>query len=118
MFCLTLKGKFLLQSLPAHSDPVTSVQFSTDGTILLSSSFDGLVRLWDTETGKCLRTLVDESNAPVALARFSPNCKYILTVSLDDKVKLWDYLEQRIIKTYSGGATPTWTEHMFNAHAS
>ena len=30
-----------LQTLPAHSDPVTSVAFSTDGTLIVSSSYDG-----------------------------------------------------------------------------
>lgn len=30
-----------LQTLPAHSDPVTAVDFSRDGTLIVSSSYDG-----------------------------------------------------------------------------
>ena len=43
--------------LPAHSDPVTSVRFSPDGTVVCSGSYDGLVRLWSVATGACLRTI-------------------------------------------------------------
>ena len=69
---------------------------------MLSSSFDGLCRLWDTETGKCLRTIIDESNPPVSMARFSPNGKFVLIGSLDGRIKLWDYEKQKHIKTYTG----------------
>lgn len=97
-----------LQSIPAHSDPVTSVQFSGDGTLMLSSSFDGLVRLWDVENGKCLRTIIDSSNPPVALARFSPNDAYILTSSLDSRMRLWRFSDQQLVKTYqSKGFSPS-----------
>lgn len=38
-----------LREVPAHSDPVTAVDFNYDGTLLLSSSLDGLLRIWDTQ---------------------------------------------------------------------
>ena len=31
-----------LQTLPAHSDPVTATHFNRDGTLIVSSSYDGL----------------------------------------------------------------------------
>uniref|UniRef100_A0A7S1Y411 Anaphase-promoting complex subunit 4 WD40 domain-containing protein n=1 Tax=Grammatophora oceanica TaxID=210454 RepID=A0A7S1Y411_9STRA len=46
-----------VSTLPAHSDPVTMVDFSRDGTCICSSSHDGLIRLWDTATGECLKTI-------------------------------------------------------------
>ncbi len=33
----------LIRSIAAHSDPVTAVCFSCDGTLIASSSFDGLM---------------------------------------------------------------------------
>ena len=95
---------FILQSIPAHSDPVTCVDFNKDGSMMLSSSFDGLVRLWDTETGKCLRTIIDNNNPPVSLAKFSPNGKFVLTGALDGQLKVWDYEKQKQIKRYTGTA--------------
>ena len=55
--------------LPAHSDPVTSVHFNRDGTLVVSGSYDGLCRIWDTHSGQCLKTLIDEINPPVCVVR-------------------------------------------------
>ena len=69
-----------LKTLPAHSDPVTAVTFNHDGTIVASCSMDGLMcvpyqggfyylthpfvlsRIWDADSGQCLKTLVDDDN--------------------------------------------------------
>lgn len=38
-----IRGKgSLLKTVSAHSDPVTGVHFSWDGTLIVTSSFDGL----------------------------------------------------------------------------
>lgn len=91
-----------LQTLPAHSDPVTAVDFHCDGTFLVSSSFDGLCRIWSAENGHCMKTLIDETNPPVSFVKFSPNGTYILTGTLDDQLKLWDYEHCKCVKIYKG----------------
>jgi WD40 repeat protein len=40
-----------------HSGPVTCVAVSPDGTHLLSGSDDFTLKLWDRETGACLKTI-------------------------------------------------------------
>ena len=40
-----------LKTLPAHSDPVSAVHFNRDGSLIVSSSYDGLCRIWDTASG-------------------------------------------------------------------
>ena len=71
------------RTLPAHSDPVSACCFNRDGTLIASSSYDGLCRVWDTATGQCLKTLIcDENNPPVSYVSFSPNGKYILAATL------------------------------------
>lgn len=63
--------------LPAHSDPVTCMDFNYDGTVLASCSFDGLVRLWDTHNGHCLKTLaIDGGSSPLSHVKFSPNGRH------------------------------------------
>jgi len=47
-----------LKTLPAHSDPVSAVDFNRDGGLIVSSSYDGLCRIWDTASGQCLKTLI------------------------------------------------------------
>lgn len=70
-----------MKTLSAHSDPVMAAGFNRDGTMIVSCSIDGLMyvhsssrttplimyhsRIWDTASGQCLKTLVDEAN-PVA----------------------------------------------------
>jgi len=61
-----------VRTLPAHDDPVTAVHFNRDGSLIVSSSYDGLCRIWDTATGHCLKTLIDEDNPPVSFVKFSP----------------------------------------------
>lgn len=51
--------------MPAHSEPITSCQFIADGTVLLTSSYDGLLRLWDVATGACLKTVQQEGVPPM-----------------------------------------------------
>ncbi|KAK8761306.1 hypothetical protein V5799_027428 [Amblyomma americanum] len=40
-------------------------------------------RIWDTASGQCLKTLIDDDNPPVSFAKFSSNAKYILAAALD-----------------------------------
>lgn len=105
-----------LKTLAAHSDPVSSVCLTPDDTIIVSGSYDGLMRLFDLGTGQCLKTLVynssthgtatastnDVVNFPISHVQISPNGKYILSSSLDGKIRLWDYMNNKVVKTYTG----------------
>lgn len=59
-------------------------------------------RIWDTASGQCLKTLIDDDNPPVSFVKFSPNGKYILAATLDNTLKLWDYSKGKCLKTYTG----------------
>lgn len=64
----------LLRETPAHSDPVTCISWSRDGSFLASGSFDGLVRVWDAGSGRCLRSYAScEGSAPVSDVAVAPN---------------------------------------------
>lgn len=102
VFLWDVRTARVMRSLPAHSDPVSGVDFVRDGTLAASCSSDGLIRIWDTGTGQCLKTLVHEDNAPVTSVKFSPNGRYVLAATLDSSVRLWNYVEGRCVKTYQG----------------
>ena len=59
-------------------------------------------RIWDTATGQCLRTMVNDDLTAVVSVRFSPNGKYVLAWTLDSCIRLWNYVEGRCVKTYQG----------------
>lgn len=44
-----------LRTFLGHSKPVRKVSFNNRGDRFLSTSYDGYVKLWDTETGQCLQ---------------------------------------------------------------
>lgn len=94
-----------VSTLPAHSDPVTGVDFNRDGTCVVSGSHDGLVRIWDTATSECLKTIYAEGNPPVSHVRFSPNGKFVLAGTLDASLRLWNIgSDGKCSKTYRGHA--------------
>lgn len=102
VFLWDVRSGRVMRSLPAHSDPVGGVDFLRDGTMVCSCAGDGLIRIWDSSTGQCLRTLVDEDRRPVTSVRFTPNGKFVLAWTLDGCVRLWRYVEGTCVKTYQG----------------
>ena len=72
----------LEHSLSGHGHSVTSVAFDHDGDQLVSGSLDTTLKLWNVETGECLRTFRPEvkpsgSNDSVASVKVSPDGKLI-----------------------------------------
>ncbi|KAL3328476.1 hypothetical protein AABB24_035887 [Solanum stoloniferum] len=82
--------------------PVTSVHFNKDGSLIVSGSHDGSCKIWDTASGSCLKTLIDDKVPAVSFAKFSPNGKFILVATLDNTLKLWNYSTGKFIKSYAG----------------
>ena len=92
-----------LHAIPtAHSDPVTSVSYACDGSLLLSSGYDGLCRLWDAVSGQCLKTLVHDDGEPIGSASFCPNALFLVTSSLDGCIRMWDYVTGKVVRVYQG----------------
>jgi WD40 repeat protein len=67
--------------------PVTDVEFSPSGRLLLAASSDGKVRLYRTSDGKALR--VFDQGAPVAAAAFSPDGQTVAAAGEDGTARVW-----------------------------
>jgi small GTP-binding protein len=63
--------------------------FSSDGTRALSGSDDNTVRVWDVETGRCLRVLEGHTNVVWRVA-WSPDQRRALSGAGDNTVRVWD----------------------------
>ena len=55
---------------------------------MATASSDATVRMWESETGKCTRTLEGHSGAVSAVA-FSPATRQLATASTDETARIW-----------------------------
>lgn len=75
--------------LRGHTRMVLSTAFCPDGKRIVSASYDGTIRIWDTQTGVLIgKPLKDTSFANCV--SFSPNGKYIVSGLQDWSISLWD----------------------------
>jgi WD40 repeat protein/serine/threonine protein kinase len=73
-----------------HNDsPVWSVSFSPSGETIATNGANGVIRLWDFESGHEKTTLRGHNGDVLSLA-FSPDGKTLASGSNDKTVRLWD----------------------------
>ena len=85
-----------------HKDAVRSVEFSPDGSLLLSASFDNTVRVWSFESNEALQTFRGHGGAkpmqPVSLS----DGRSIISASHDKTVREWSVSDREEIRTLNG----------------
>jgi WD40 repeat protein len=84
----TLERRATLQ-LPGGTGLVQCVTFSPDGERIVSGAFDGMVKVWRTQTGQELLTLRGHQG-PVSSVGFSGDGRKLITGSTDGTVRIWD----------------------------
>jgi hypothetical protein len=87
--------------LTAHTSWVLSVAFSPDGKYLASGSWDHTVRLWEVESGTCLRVMEGHRDDVNSVA-FSPDGKYLASGSDDKTVRLWEVESGECLFVFEG----------------
>ena len=75
--------------LSGHTNVVSSLAFSLDGTLLVSGSRDETVKLWDVQTGGAIKTFHGHASA-VSSVSISPDRATIASGSRDRTIHLWD----------------------------
>ncbi|WCJ28293.1 Transducin/WD40 repeat-like superfamily protein [Euphorbia peplus] len=92
MFSLSDKP---LCSFFGHLDDVLDLSWSRS-QLLLSSSMDKTVRLWDMETKSCLKLFAH--NDYVTCIQFNPmDDNYFISGSLDNKVRIWSIPDRQLV---------------------
>jgi eukaryotic-like serine/threonine-protein kinase len=72
-----------------HDRHVWFVEFSPDGTRLVTASWDQTARIWDTQTGRPVTEPLPHADI-VYSARFSPDGRRVVTASADNSARVWD----------------------------
>uniref|UniRef100_A0A0D9XXG1 Dynamin-type G domain-containing protein n=1 Tax=Leersia perrieri TaxID=77586 RepID=A0A0D9XXG1_9ORYZ len=86
--------------LEGHQDDVLDLTWSgagaNSGELLLSSSMDKTVRLWDTDAKACLKMFAH--NDYVTCIQFNPvDDRFFISGSLDAKVRLWSIPDRQVV---------------------
>ncbi|EHK15471.1 uncharacterized protein TRIVIDRAFT_165017 [Trichoderma virens Gv29-8] len=86
-----------LQSLEGHETKVRMLDFSPDGTQLASGSRNGIVKIWDLETGACLHTFMCQRRLRRIV--FSPQGQHLATISTE-MVQIWNIVTSTCLYTF------------------
>ncbi len=72
-----------------YSSWIKSVAFSPDGTKIVSGDRDGIIKLWDVETGKLIKTFTGHYSNVESIS-ISSDGKKIASGDIHSVLKLWD----------------------------
>nr|GEY70376.1 hypothetical protein [Tanacetum cinerariifolium] len=82
-------------TLTGHQDDILDLSWSKS-RLLLSSSMDKTVKLWDIETRNCLK--VFSHSDYVTCIQFNPaDDDYFISGSLDSKVRIWNIPDRHVV---------------------
>ena len=84
-----------------HFYDVLSIDFSKDGSQIVTGSADGKVKIWNVRTGLCFVTFT-EHRMPVTAVRFIPSNHAVASASMDGTVRAFDLIRYRNFRTFQG----------------
>jgi eukaryotic-like serine/threonine-protein kinase len=88
-------------SLPAETgEGLYSCEFDDEGARLLTSSAEGIARVWDAVRGGPLATM--RHGTQLRDAHFSPDGRQVVTTGLDSASKVWDAHSGILLGSYVG----------------
>jgi WD40 repeat protein len=91
-----------IEQVPGLGTDVSTVNYSPDGTLLVSSSRSGKIRVWSCAERRLLRELGDP-NAPIHPVGFRADGTRLLTVDETGKAIWWDTLTWQAVRTFVVG---------------
>ena len=97
-------GRVLHRSWLAHSRPVRALAFSPDERLLVSGSWDGVISVWDVNSGALLwRSVFVDGILSLA---FAPDGRTFASAGSDAIVRLWDARSGINFHRFSGHRGP------------
>ncbi|UZP33920.1 hypothetical protein NXS19_001736 [Fusarium pseudograminearum] len=91
----------LLRTYHGHSKALSDICFNTSGTQFLSSSYDRMIKLWDTETGVCVNKFTTGKTPHVI--KFNPGPEHaneFLAGMSDKKIVQFDIRTKEVVQEY------------------
>ncbi|RPA83635.1 WD40 repeat-like protein [Ascobolus immersus RN42] len=92
--CNWRRGRCNMKVFKGHTNGVMCLQF--DDNILATGSYDTTVKIWDIETGECLRTLSGHQFGVRALMFDESK---LISGSMDKTLKIWNWRNGECLRT-------------------
>lgn len=99
-----IASSLLVKTFTGHTDKITSIRTSQDGTFFTSASHDGCIRVWNfaTSKGESVKTL-QACKAKIICSLLSGDDKFIVAGSSDSTA--------RVINIDSGNVQRSFRDH-------
>lgn len=94
-----------VHELSGHTDTVSGLAFSADGSMLASAGMDGTVRLWNPVDGTSIQALEGPGDA-IEWVAWHPKGNVVLAGSADFTVWMWLAQTGTCMQVFSGHAGP------------
>ena len=85
----------------AHKNWINTIAFSPNGRYIASGGWDNNVKIWDAQTGKCVKTFKGHNSAILDVV-FSKDGKTLISSSKDETIKFWSIPHGTIIHQITG----------------
>jgi WD40 repeat protein len=93
-------GESLIKPIEIHSQPIYSLDFSPDSTVLVSGSFHTTSVLWDTKTWQLQGNPIN-CGAGINCVRYSPSGEY-LAIATTANIQIWNPGKRECIAKFQG----------------
>ncbi|KAL7753380.1 hypothetical protein RI367_001155 [Sorochytrium milnesiophthora] len=90
-----------LRTYMGHNKAVRDLCFTNDGTKFITASYDKFLKLWDTETGKCISSFTTDKMPYCVKFNPDPDKQHLfLTGQADKKIYQFDINSGEIVQEY------------------
>lgn len=87
----------IVRQLAGHTDSVTGVDISSDGTHALSSSWDGTIIHWDLQSGKAVQRFVGHQDTGVEGVTYGADDLQAISYGWDGSLIMWDVASGQLL---------------------
>ncbi|KAF9899850.1 cleavage stimulation factor, 3' pre-RNA, subunit 1 [Linnemannia zychae] len=102
-----------VQQQGPHRGGINHIEYAPTGSVFITGSQDGSIKVWDAISGKVVRTIENAHSGKgkvfegVTSATISKNGRYILSGGMDSTSKLWDLGSGKLIHSFLGATQKT-----------
>ncbi|MBG0853671.1 protein kinase [Streptomyces spinoverrucosus] len=101
-----LRAVWTVRSLAGHESAIMSVDVTADGRIAVSGGIDGTLRLWDVESGRCLRTIANPkrtgAHRAVDVVQLSADGTRVMASGRDGSAHAWSVDTGQLLYSVDG----------------